>query len=479
MNTPRATADKHRETAAGFAMLELDGIESWPALDDPATWLYIAGPLGPQVDASGAPDAALFSLGDAGVFQCGVKWEADSAALERLRQEAAGRTGLQTLRPIPAPVQLKAARLTLTSPDAGGVETVLQETSASGYPPFTALFHVSLDVAQRSLVEKALSGTPGILAIEYAIRIERRARATARVSGAFDATEGTSGTARSLIDAALVAGRLALAETVEGPASDALRADARNGALDRAAAVLDAALPAGKSAANPLPIDVSVSLAGVVADETTRCTDVASWWKDGHRPRIAGVALAATGLATRRETPSNDVPVTGPVSVEREISRAPVAFIEVRGGSSTVLLRGPDFLAARLSAPAGSTLQITVHFTDGGPAYTAEAPWPGGAGCVLGTAALGLAAISLDGSARKATGARSLAATTAYAPSGAGTANVHETRLRYGEWSDAWFVVTREQGLGGEITVEWSETAADGTQTTHPPQSGREQNIAL
>jgi hypothetical protein len=66
-----------------------------------------------------------------------------------------------------------------------------------------------------------------------------------------------------------------------------------------------------------------------------------------------------------------------------------------------------------------------------------------------------------------------------YAPSGAGTPDHHESRFRYGDWSDTWLVVTRDKGLSGELSLEWRETAQDGAETKHPQEARQEPNIVL
>lgn len=476
------SSDSAGRTPADVARITLDGIESWPSLDDLGTWLYVAGPLGPERDPSGASTLSLIEYGQNGIFQCGSRWDADPAALERVSREAARQAGVSQIRLSPAPAEVKAAKLELA--DAAGKKSVLQETTTSNYPPYTAVFHATLGGDALARLKQALAGTPDMLSIEYAVRVQRRVRAIARVSGTVDprplASNSASADATDAVRSAIADGRLTLAESAEGLAPDRLCASARDGAIARAAVMLGSAMPTDSVIPGSLTIDATVALAAVATDEMTRGTDIASWHREGRKANVLAGAVASPPSAAARQGPAEDgAPTTGLLSVDRDMKQAPVAFIEARTRSSTALLRGPDFPVANLAAPVNSDIRIAVHYTDGGPAYETQLAWPGDAGCVLGPNELGLARLSLDASSRRREGARSIWAKVTYSPSGKGTADQHEVRFRYGDWTDAWIVVTREMGLGGTLAVEWRETAADGTESVHPPEPRQETNIVL
>jgi hypothetical protein len=371
----------------------------------------------------------------------------------------------------------------------GGV-TTLQETTSSNMPPYTAIFHVPLTAEAAASVKEALGGKQGVLSIRYTIEVQRRARATAQVSGTFDRSalpdRCSNEEAASLVGAALAAGQLQVTQRTEGPASDDLRSAAREGALARAAAMLASAIADGQPTEEPcstprspvpgpLTIDATVSLAAVVKDETVRSTDIATWWRGGMKPAAVGSGAEAPAGGPQ----ASDIPSAGALTIDRALAGAPVAFVEAKGALSSALLRGPDFAPASFAAPVGSSIRIVSRYTDGGPPYESEIVWPGGAGCVLGAPELGLARVTLDASRRKAAGAQSLAARVTYAPSGAGTPDHHESRFRYGDWSDTWLVVTRDKGLSGELSLEWRETAQDGAETKHPQEARQEPNIVL
>ena len=489
MSDPHSSFDSETRKAAEISTISEDGVEMWPSLDDPGVWFFLPGSLGPERSPSGVPTLSLLELGQSAILQCGAIWRADPARLSRLAAEAAKRAGLPDVQLSPAPASVKAALLEVIAHD-GDVKT-LQETTSSNMPPYTAIFHVALAADSLGPVKDALDGKEGILSIRYVIDVQRRARASAKVSGTLDRLalpdHCSSNEAAALVAASIAAGQLQITERTEGPASGDLCDEAHAGAIDRAAAMLasaigegqpsDGSTPASRSPPpGPLTIDVTVSLASIVTDEIARSTDLATWRPGGTNQQVTGLGSPAVPTSGPQ---ASDIPSAGPLTVDRGLAGAPIAFVEARGPTSTAVLRGPDFAPAIFAAPAGSSIRIVSRYADGGPAYESEMVWAGGAGCVLGPEDLGLARVTLDASRRKAAGAQSLAAKVTYSPSGSGTPERHESRFRYGDWSDSWLVVTRGKGLSGELVLEWRETAQDGAETNHPPEVRQEPSIVL
>ena len=485
--TPDPATNDGRGVPADVAGFTVDGIECWPSLDDLATWLYVPGPMGSERNAqTGVPTLSLLSLGSSGVLQCGTQWAADSRTLDQIRSTAAERAGLAEVRLSPAPVAVKTARLELVG--RGGASALLQETTTSNFTPYTALFHVPVDGDQMSRVKEALGGSPGILTVSYAIVVQRRTRATARVTGSVEVPpadfDQSPESLLELVRTALAAGQLNLEEGVEGPAPDELRTRARNGAFDRAATIIRATSAQSKEDLRPgaVSIDATVTLAGVTEAETSRTTDVAKWWHAGGTPALlgGGAATHAPSSPDRSEPNPVGLPISGLMSLSRDLKGAPIAFVRATAGDTATVLRGPDFVPASVSAPLGARIPISVHYTDGGPSYETTVSWGGGGpGCTLGLAELGIVRLSLDASSRKEAGAQNLSAKVAYSPSGGGTADTHEMRFRFGDWTEEWFVISRDPGLAGQIAVEWREVARDGSTTDHPLKTSQETNIRL
>jgi hypothetical protein len=484
--TPDPATNDGRGAPADAPGFTVDGFECWPSLDDIATWLYVPGPMGPERNPqTGVPTLSLLSLGSSGVLQCGTQWAADSRTLDQIRATAAEREGLAEVRLLPAPVAVKTARLELVG--RGGASALLQETTTSNFTPYTALFHVPVDGDQMSRIKEAVGGSPGIVTVSYVIVVQRRTRVTARLTGSIEVPptdfDQSPETLRGLVKTALAAGQLTLEEGVEGPAPDELRTQARNGALDRAAAIVQTTSAQSRDDVRlgAVSIDATVTLAGVVEAETSRTTDVAKWWQSGGTPAVlgGGAAIRDPSSADRSESNPMGLPISGPITLGQGLKGAPIAFVRATAGDTATVLRGPDFTPASLSAPIGAGIPIFVHYTDGGPSYETSVSWRGGPGCTLGPTELGIVRISLDASARKEAGAENLSAKVAYSPSAGGTADTHEMRFRFGDWTEEWFVISRDPGLAGQLTVEWREVARDGSTTEHPLKTSQETNIRL
>jgi hypothetical protein len=483
--TPDPAASGGGGAPANVASFTVDGVECWPSLDDVATWLYVAGPLGPERNPqTGAPTLTLLTVGRSGILQCGAQWAADPRTLDQIRESAAERAGLAEVRLSPAPVAVKTARLELVG--RGGASALLQETATSNFTPYTALFHVPVDGDQMSRVKEALGGSPGILTVSYLMVVQRRTRVTARVTGSVEVASTDSDQSPEnllgLVRTALAAGQLALEEGVEGPAPDELRTQARNAALDRAAVLLQttSAQPKDDLMRGAISINATVTLAGVTEAETSRTTDVAKWWQAGGSPSLLGGGVASHASSPDSSEPNPiGLPITGLMSLAQGLKGAPIAFVRANVGDAAIVLRGPDFAPASFAAPNYARIPISVHYTDGGPSYETTVSWGGGPSCTLGPADLGIVRLSLDASSRKEAGAQIVSATVSYSPSDGGTADTHEMRFRFGDWTEEWFVISRDPGLAGQLVVEWREVARDGSTTEHPLKASQETNISL
>jgi hypothetical protein len=185
--------------------VELDGIRATQSADDPALFIYDPGDPEPERDPRGDPTFQVLWLGDGAFLQLGVRWGAGAERLEALRQEIARRLGERAaaVRLSPLAATVEEVRLEL-SDGAGGFRTIASST-ASGAPPFTALFHVRLDADQTVLATEAAAGRQGRLRVTYRLSLpgttetelllhmkERRPGAASRLETAVRRTEPTS-----------------------------------------------------------------------------------------------------------------------------------------------------------------------------------------------------------------------------------------------------------------------------------------------
>lgn len=136
---------------------------------DPGTFYY--APKAPSIalDANGNRQLNLLSAGPVSFLQVTGAWGLDSAGLDALRHEVAGRLGRDAagIRLQPAPASVESVSLLMG--DGAGALSVLQQGKSSGVPPFHTVFNVMLDATQLARVKEALGGKPGLLALRYDI----------------------------------------------------------------------------------------------------------------------------------------------------------------------------------------------------------------------------------------------------------------------------------------------------------------------
>src|SRR5260370_30295844 len=81
----------------------------------------------------------------------------------------------------PESLAVDAVNLALQMPD--GTTNLLGTTNSSGFPPFTALFNLSLDAARFAQAGSALRCREKVLTVSYQISGRATLRCTATISG--------------------------------------------------------------------------------------------------------------------------------------------------------------------------------------------------------------------------------------------------------------------------------------------------------
>jgi hypothetical protein len=134
---------------------------------DPLSFSYLPGSPGPQRGADGAPSVSCLVAGPMTMLQVGAEWGASEAQLGRLRRHLGRERGLdpERIKLHPAPVRVERVELRLA--DAAGAAQTLASSESSGYPPFSAIFSVQLDEAQKAQALAALGGRAGLLTVAY------------------------------------------------------------------------------------------------------------------------------------------------------------------------------------------------------------------------------------------------------------------------------------------------------------------------
>jgi len=146
---------------------EYRGIYYIQSSTEPEVFYYVPSQPGPERDPQGRPTLLLLVSDRGAILQLGVRWDADTSALEQLREQLA-----RHLHSAPALIRLRPAwtveRVTLTLRDQDAKQlTTLQTTTSSGYLPFAAIFSVTLTAEQKARVLAALSGREGELVVSY------------------------------------------------------------------------------------------------------------------------------------------------------------------------------------------------------------------------------------------------------------------------------------------------------------------------
>ena len=440
---------------------DIDGVRFWASARDPGTFFYIPGDPSPERDPSGRPTLLLMTRDRGAMLQLGTRWTVDQAKLAALPKRLAEKFPdfRGSIRLSPAPVT--AEPVTLLAGDGAGRLDEVASVRSSGFPPYAALFNLSLGDDQRQAAMAALNGRAGFLAVRYRIGLPVEVSAETTIAG--DVREdlaklgptATPDECRRRIDAALAAGRLAAGRKATAGATAELRERVDRLALDKGARLLCEMAQQAPMGSTQSSLEASAFQEETMAIVLERVTDVSTWFAAGdgrgHVRVLPGPAAPAKPSAGRA------------VKLGFDPADAPLAFVQAGQGTQSVTLRPPGFGPVTLAAsdPAGS-LAVKTHYTDGGPPFeTTVAAEP--EGWTLAPAALGLVRLSLDGSALPAAGARTARVQVRYRPSASGTLDDRTIHLRNGTWTAEWYVVTRSGGLEGVIEFEGKQTAADGT----------------
>ena len=154
---------------------------------DPATWYYLSTGPTPQRGPDGRPLAAILETGAAGLVQLSCQLDPPAGELESLRRLIAATATPDrpvVLRPAVTAVREITASCIADAED-GNIE--LARSTGSGYPPFTAVFQLTLSGAQLTATRAAFAGEPGRITIRYELdTIHGRSSAVADVGDWFD-----------------------------------------------------------------------------------------------------------------------------------------------------------------------------------------------------------------------------------------------------------------------------------------------------
>jgi hypothetical protein len=271
---------------------EFGGVYCYPAGEEDTFFFLPLAPR-PETDANGDPTLMSIPMGGGGFLQLGARLEAGQETLAALRRKLAQRLGLEE----PEGVRLRMAPLTvegvalLVGKGDGALEQVAR-SSTSGFPPYTALFHLQLDAAQHNAVAAALNGRAGFVQVRYDVSLPQAITVRARLVGDAQSLIARLATAPAgadletaacqLLEDALAEGQFALEVEAPDAAPPELVERATARAREKAVDLLLHRHGGGATAPDEATVLAAVELAEEVSQPLQLTTDVADWFAPGN-----------------------------------------------------------------------------------------------------------------------------------------------------------------------------------------------------
>jgi hypothetical protein len=470
--------------------LKFRGIIYYRVQNEPERFLYLPDSPGPEKDPQDRPTLLLLVSDQAAILQFGAQWCINETLLEDFTKYLAeqyllDRTAIQ-LSPLPASIE----GVWLVLNDGQENFTDLKKSASSNFPPYSALFNVTLTAAQKSQVISALNGREDILKVIYRGMASIPVTAETVIEGEIQADlvklgQNPSVTAcEAQLEQALQEGRLTLSRigfTINSPSELQEKVDklAKEKAVNAMQHMAQEFEPYNQASEETIQqehtslLKVTASTSENLSAPFEVSSDISSWFGNGS----GSDHMQMVGASIAEPDPSAAKPM--PVKLSFDARNAPVAFVQVACGQTTAVLRGPAFQPATIPASDfGKPLTVKTSYTTGG-SHEITLTSPDGEAWVLAPKELGLAQVTLDAAARRKAGSTSAQFRVRYQPSGAGNEDEQVINFRYGEWTEIWFVITRSHDLGGYLEIDWKETTMDGTVTKHPLLKTDNSNIVV
>jgi hypothetical protein len=441
---------------------EFGGLLCLPRQAEPGSYYFV--PLRADLDrgSDGRPMFSLVGTGSTGFLMLTAVWRATDMAIDALRQEIAARTNVENPEKIKlslAPVDV--ARCDLLLGDGAGSFQTLATSTTSQMPPYAALFSVSLTKEQFPQVAAAVNGRAGFLAVEYDAVLPTENRASARLmpqSARFvqwlrDAGGGDQNSFRSALEEA-IQDRLAIV-TVNLPEnpSTQLIATLYERLISQAVAVLPRLIGTGEG--NGIEeLEVAVELVEDARQPLRPRVDLASLDLDPARITVAAAPSTERAGATPR-------PLR--VSLGFDPAGAPLAWVRVRGGSSEVVLRAPDFRRSELAGDwQAHPLMVTAGFNNGAHNQSQDIRPPEGTELRLSPEHLGLRSLSVDATPLAAAGMDEAEISLRYRPPHRQDEQRATIQFHDRTWASRWWVVTRTASWLRYLEFSWKAIDPDG-----------------
>jgi hypothetical protein len=275
---------------------EFQGLYVYPAMDkpsaadapdrEPGIFDYLPLAPRPETDTQGRPTLTSIPFGGGGFLQLGTRWGASEETLKALVPKLATRHGVEANLVKVRMAAVKKISATLQLGDGAGSWVEVSRSDTSGFPPYTALFHVQTKAEQQAAVMAALNGREGFLRVVYDLIFPLPVKASARIRGdardllaeffATSENEDRAARLRLLLEKALAQAKLTLEVEAQGNTPK----DLSQKAIDQAKARLIEIL--SQVRVEDLPdqaaVQASVVLEDAIEQPLELVTDVAGWF---------------------------------------------------------------------------------------------------------------------------------------------------------------------------------------------------------
>jgi hypothetical protein len=152
---------------ASIAPFDIEGMHLSPSANG-ATIFYVPAAPTPELDPNGRPTLGVFKMPQATTLQLGAHFSLSAAELAALMDKVGARyPSLHAATLQPAPIQVRKAAVVIA--DSSGVQTELGTSSTSAFPPYAAVFSLTLTPAQAAQAISAVGGRRGVLFVDYTI----------------------------------------------------------------------------------------------------------------------------------------------------------------------------------------------------------------------------------------------------------------------------------------------------------------------
>lgn len=272
---------------SAFKQFSYQGIVYYASEADHTTIYYIPAAPVPQRNADGIPAISLFVLDQMAMLQLSSQWEVSTSQLEALKTNVLQQFPAlksETLRLLPAPVEVERVELLLTN--ATGKPELLETAKSSGYPPFSAIFSVQLSNEQKGQAVSAFNGRNDLLTVTYYAALSQQAIAQVTIAGNVVALlkhlpkDPSVSTCLQQLEAVIAQNQLTVERSQSPDASQELRQKAEQLAKERAAELLRQ-LAQGCTTVDESEFSATATATEAVPMMLTRSADVCSWFPNG------------------------------------------------------------------------------------------------------------------------------------------------------------------------------------------------------